>query len=95
MKVLKYKVFKKVFMKYRIMTIRAKISYSAFEQGSTIAEHILNSIIKTHNIMAHQNLIKSNLRTREIETKVLDNITNNNVSVLKLLMAENLKVVID
>lgn len=39
----------RVFLKYKIMKIRAKISYMAFEKRMTIAELFLEAILKSFN----------------------------------------------
>lgn len=54
------KIFKKIFLKYKVMVIRAKISYMAFKKGKTINELILSQIIKSYKIMMKQNILKVN-----------------------------------
>ena len=39
-----YKIFSKVYLKYRIMTIRQKISYMALEKCMTVMELIVDAI---------------------------------------------------
>lgn len=43
-------VFRKAVLKYRILIIRAKISYEAFVKKMTIPELLLNQITKTHQL---------------------------------------------
>ena len=89
------KIFKKIFLKYKVMVIRAKISYMAFKNGKTINELILSQIIKSYKIMMKQNILKVNKEFNESCFRIADKITNNSVAIIKVLMAENLKSVID
>tara|TARA_B110000285_G_C14922684_1_gene513373 strand:- start:489 stop:818 length:330 start_codon:yes stop_codon:yes gene_type:complete len=77
------------------MSIRAKISFMAFHQGKTICELIISQIVKTHTLMCKQKIVFENPKTLKIRSKVLDNIGNTDISIMKFLMAENLKKVID
>ena len=45
------KVFKKIFLKYKLMIVRAKISFMAFAEGRTINELIISQIIKSYTLM--------------------------------------------
>lgn len=40
-------------------------------------------------------MVETNKKMQEIESKVLDNLMNNQISVIKLLMAESIKVNVD
>lgn len=44
----KTKLFKQIAFKYKIMKIRAKISYMALKRGITIQELFLHAIYKTY-----------------------------------------------
>ena len=41
-------LFRKVYLKYLVMRIRAKISFMALEKRMTIVELIINSIFKSY-----------------------------------------------
>ena len=89
------KIFKKIFLKYKVMVIRAKISFMAFSKGKTINELMLTQIVKSYKIMRQQNLIKVNKDFADSCYRIADKITNNSVAIIKVLMAENLKRLID
>ena len=40
-------------------------------------------------------MVETNKKMQEIESKVLDNVMNNQISVIKILMAESIKVNVD
>jgi|TARA_B110000285_G_scaffold228418_1_gene291377 hypothetical protein len=44
----KHKVFKKINLKFKIIIIRNKISYMAFEKGMTIKELFFSTILKSY-----------------------------------------------
>jgi hypothetical protein len=85
------KVFKKVFLKYKVMIIRAKISFMAFKEGRTINELIISQIIKSYNRMRKQNLLNVDPAFNKTCFEIADKITNNSVAIIKVLMAENLR----
>lgn len=60
------RVLNKTFMKYRILTIRMKISFEAARRQRTVNEHLINQIIKTHGRMVKDSLIIVNKRTAEM-----------------------------
>ena len=43
-----HNLFRKIYLKYLIMRIRAKISFMAFEKRMTIVEIIVNAIFKSY-----------------------------------------------
>jgi hypothetical protein len=51
------RVFKKVFLKYKIMIVRSKISFMALNAGKTINELFHSTILKSHSTMVRQKLI--------------------------------------
>lgn len=42
------KIFRKVYLKFLILKVRAKISYMAFQKNMTLIELFANTILKCH-----------------------------------------------
>lgn len=80
-------IFKKIFLKYKIMIIRAKISFMAFEQGRTINELFMVSIIKSYNKFRKQNLLEVDSNFNDQCYRIAARIENNSIAVIKALMA--------
>lgn len=70
-------VFRKVYQKYRIMMIRNKISYMAFEKGQTLLEFLIIKIYETYNKLKEDKLIFEDPEKIRLRKLVLDNISNN------------------
>ena len=88
------KVFKKIFLKYKVMIIRAKISFSAFQKGYAINELIIRQIISSYNLMKAQKLIQVDLAEEKIHYEIVENISNNNIAIIKVLMGQNIQAML-
>lgn len=60
-------LFRKVYMKYLILKVRAKISYMAFVKKMTIAELFATTILRCHETLVNEGLIKSEFPEQEEE----------------------------
>ena len=88
------KVFKKIFLKYKVMIIRAKISFSAFQKGYAINELLIRQIISSYNLMKAQKLIQVDLAEEKIHYEIVENISNNNIAIIKVLMGQNIQAML-
>jgi hypothetical protein len=66
------KVFNTVLMKYKILIIRNKISFMAFEKRMTVNELFLNTILKCFQELNAEKLVKKN-NSIKILKKILKN----------------------
>lgn len=65
----------KTALKYKIIRIRSKVSFIAFENRYTILELFLRKILESHREFIHQNVYKPFMTDSEIESH-LDLIDN-------------------
>jgi hypothetical protein len=73
-------VFKKVCLKYTILIIRNKISYSAFLQNKTIIELFISNIKQTFDFLKPAN---SDDKENEAFTKIIGDIMNDKQGIFK------------
>lgn len=72
-----HKVFRKVYLKYLIMRVRSKISYSAFVQRMTITELIVKTIYDSYKTFVESGAIpRPSEEESQRHTKVYDDLDN-------------------
>ena len=69
------------------MIIRSKLSFSAFIKGKTIHELFISQILDTYNSLKQDKLIVEDPEKERRRIEVYDNIQNNQMGVIKALMA--------
>jgi len=55
--IVKHEIMRKTFIKYKILRIRQKISFSAFMKRLTVLELLFNSVIRTHDFLLNEGSI--------------------------------------
>jgi hypothetical protein len=64
-----------VYIKYAIMRVRAKISYTALVQRISIVELFIKNIMKSYKLFQHEGIIKDySKEDRETQDKIYNNI---------------------
>ena len=70
-------LFRKVYLKYLIMRVRSKISYSAYVKRMTVPELLIRTIQNTHKLLIDQGSIpKPSQEEVDRHTKVYDDLNN-------------------
>ena len=77
-------------MKYTILKIRHKISYSAFLEKKTIPELLIGQILTTYRMLQRNKVIPINDMKDYQNELVFRSMMNNDLGMLKTIMAQNL-----
>ena len=81
------KLYNKVFMKYRIMTMRAKISFMALEKRQTITEFIVTQILNSYQELVNMGHIQVCKKKQKHDNAIIDSIAKGNNDVFVKIMA--------
>lgn len=81
-----YNFFQKIFMKYKIMTIRAKISFMALEKCMTVVELVVSAILKSYQQLVAQGSIEVSTAERRKNKEVFFAIIKGERGVLKKII---------
>ena len=77
-------------LKYKIMKIRMKISYMAFEKSMTVQELFYSTILKTYNEFVKDGLIKETRKMTENGQRIMKSIIENGRDTVRMIFYENL-----